>query len=185
MRIKFSLRTLLVLAPLAAAALAFVASRVIRHNEVTVVGFMSAIDEAFVSYWQYRPRDVSDDLMERTSDDVLFRAVGSLPPSSRACLEAHGDPVHWLRRNVHITVFPIPGRTKATPHDAELLQVTISNYAPTLDEITAETDVINALLDTFNKGSKTWFMNTVPAVPYSPAGIELHGPAQVCRPGWF
>lgn len=153
-KIRFSLRTLLILAPLIAAGLAFVASRVIRHNEVTIAGYMDVHDRAYVSFWQYPPKNANDDLIERTSDEVLSRATGKLPPASRAWINAKGDAVAWMRSNIHIrTVGTIP-----------LLQVAIHHFSPTPGEIAAETDIVNALLDTFAERKKG-FLGTVPAVP--------------------
>lgn len=185
--VRFSLRTLLLLAPLAAAALAFATSRFIRHNEVTVAGYVSVREQAFSTIWQ-PPRDANDDLMERTSDEDIHRAIGSLPPVSRAWIDAKGDPVAWMRSNIHITPFAAN----------EILQVAIFNYAPTDDDIAAETDIINALMQSFDKSKPIMFMGQpmrFPLLVPSPADpgqyivtdfrdVQIH-PVRVLRNGWF
>ena len=153
-KVRFSLRTLLILAPLSAALLAFFASRVIRHNEVTVAGYVSLREQAFPTIWQ-PPRDANGDLMERTSDEDVHRAIGSLPPVSRAWIDAKGDPVAWMRNNVHIKRFG----------GNEIFQVAIFNYAPTDDDIAAETDIINALMQSFDKSKPIMFMGQPMSFP--------------------
>jgi len=168
MRLTFRLRTLLIVAPLVAAALAFAASRFIRHNEVTVVGLMDVRDQVFVSQWHYPPRDASDDLMERTSDEVLQRAIGSLSPTSRAWIEAKDDPIAWMRSNVHIR----------TIGKSNLLQASTFHFAPTAHEIQAETEIINALMNAL--GGKRYLGMAGEPRP----DIQIY-PAQVLRNGWF
>jgi hypothetical protein len=167
--VQFGLRTLLIAAPLVAAALAFGASRFVRHNEVTVAGYMVVRDRVFIPQWQYPPKDANDDLMERTSDGVLVRALGSLSSSTLAWIETKDDPIAWLRSNVHITMIGT----------REVLQVSVFHYAPTESDVAAETEIINALMKEFDATTRGLVQT------FFDSENVMISPARVQRQGWL
>jgi hypothetical protein len=164
-QIRFSLRTFLIVAPVAGALIAWGASLLMR---TAITAEIEVMRKPFAYY--DAPPDPNIDLVDATPDDVILAAVQSLSQKSRAWIDADDDAVGWIRRKVRITI------VRGT-----ILQIAIVNDAPVPGETAVEKDVVNALALAFSEAQpsafhKIFFLN--------PHGIRVRHWAWVDR-YWF
>jgi hypothetical protein len=159
-RIRFSLRMLLIGAPLAAVVLAWIFSHVVRSE---VAAYVRVHPNALL--YCDPPANPRVRLMDATPDEILLDAVQTLSPSALARIDSSGDPIAWMRRNVQITMV----RDK-------LLRIAIANHAPIETATTKE--IVDALALSLSKAEPSDFHKLF--VRY-PGGIKVLSWGQVER----
>jgi len=170
---QFSLRTLLVSAPLAAIALAWLAPYVIRRDKTEVTAYFEILNGPYLVYKPRPPNHEYETLLDRAPDDLLLAAIHSLSRDSRAWIEEKDDPLRWLRSNVHTQ------RLK----DSDLVRIGIVNHAPTASSTAAEKEIIDQLLAAFSRYPPSWLEDFAAFC----GGIRVFVPPQVeqTRNGWL
>lgn len=124
-RPQFSLRTLLIAAPLLAALLGWSLKRIANQKHETVAWIQ--VDSSAAPRAWARP------------EEVLLAAVDSLTRESREWIEARGEPLPWLRRQVRVAFV---GRSN-------LATITLRDDSLRPSNPRAEHEIVNALARAF------------------------------------
>jgi hypothetical protein len=138
-RIRFSLRTLLVAAPILSALTAWTVQRVMRHKYETVAVIQVHRSAASLFWARQTPGAAAgrENLVHQTSDEVLTAAIGSLRRSSRDWIDRRGDPIPWLRRHLRINFIG-----KST-----LVTIALNDDSLRRSDPTAQMETVNAVAE--------------------------------------